>query len=367
MIENKINSLQLAALLLMIMLSSFLGIGFFASIKAAGINAYLSVILGTILGLFILGMFLIIFNYKPNLSLPKKIINLFGLKIGLIINIIIFILTFFMGLSAMFNLTNFIGSQFLPETPLFLIGFIFSLLIIIINYKGIEVISRVCIILIGINLLLYFLATLGLIPSFKLSNLQPFLEDGVYRPLYGSIFILEINILPIFLLLMISKNSIVDKAKTSKYLLTFYLFGALLMFFTMFLSLGVLGIDLASIYQYPEYIVLKNINLLQFIDRIENVITIQWIFGLFIFLSIIVYFLSNYLKVNNKHSIIYVIITFAILITCFLLFANNTIFNSYIYKYILYIRSAFLLIFLFISMAIIYKCGFKKNLFFTSN
>ena len=52
---------------------------------------------------------------------------------------------------------------------------------------------------------------------------------------------------------------------------------------------GVLGEALLNIFRFPEYMVLKQIKLFQFIEKMENVLSIIWIFDLFITISMGVY------------------------------------------------------------------------------
>ena len=358
---NKINCTQFSSIIIMLILSSFLGVGIFSLIKASGIDAYLSIILGGIIGSIFIYLFITIFNYEPSLTLKDKINKLFGKKIGFILNFILFIIIFSMGTSSIFNLTIFISSQFLPETPLLLIALVFSFLVIFINTKGIDVISKTSFILVIINLIFYLFAFIGLIPSFDISNIKPFLEHGLNRPLKGAIFVIGFNIIPIFLLLMIPKNIIVDKKKINKHIIIAYLLGIILMTSVLFLTLGVLGIYLSSIYQYPEYIVLKNINIFNFIDRIENIITSQWIFSLFINLTMIIYFLSNSIKTNNKSKIIPTFLCLSILFISKKIFSNNTQFNNYTYKYSL-INDIIILLILIIIFIKIKKLYFKTGL-----
>lgn len=352
---KKINCLQFCSILLINMLASFLGVGVFSIIKAASVDACFSVIFSSIFGIFALIMFLCIFNYEPDLPLTGKLNKLFGKKIGTILIIFIIIMTFISGINAMFNLTNFITSQFLPETSLLLIGIIFSFLIIMINIKGIEIISRVTIIIITINIILYLIAFFGLIPDFDFSNLKPILEHGINPPLYGSLFIVCNNIIPVFILLTIPKNTLVDKENFNKFVIPFYFAGFVLMFFAIFQTLGNLGIHLVNIYQYPEYIVLKNVDILGFADRIENIVTSQWIFGLFIYITMVVYLINNSIKFNNKSYLLPTSITILILAFSKWLFPNNTIFNEYIYKYSLFPKLLVLVILTFTAIAIILK------------
>lgn len=353
--KNVINSFQFSIMIIMSMMASFLGISFFSIIKATGVDACWSVIIGGILGIFVLIGFILLFNYEPDLPLDKKVFKLFGEKIGVVINVIFWLIAFSMGLTAMFNLNNFITSQFLTETPTLLIGIIFSLLIIVINIKGIEVISRTCLILFVINIFLYILTVFGLAPKVDISNLKPFLEFGLSRPFNGAFYVLGFSIVPIFIFLMIPKNSLLDKEKVNKFLVGVYSLAVILMFFVLFFTLGNLGIYLTSIYQYPEYIVLKNIELFGFIDRIENLVTIQWIFGLFMNLSFIVFFLTNMIKNNNKSKLLTIFITTFILIISQIIFSNNTVFNNYTYRYSIFFRIIILIILTFMIMTVFYR------------
>ena len=92
----------------------------------------------------------------------KLCTRLFGKKIGFIINIIISILILTIGINVMFNLTNFIVSQFLPETPNYVVGILFVLITIYANIKGIETIARTSFILSMLVLILYVTTVFGL-------------------------------------------------------------------------------------------------------------------------------------------------------------------------------------------------------------
>ena len=115
---------------------------------------------------------------------------------------------------------------------------------------------------------------------------------------------------------------------------------------------------LASIYQYPEYVVMKQINLFEFIDRIENVITIQWLFGLFFNISFVVYYISNSIKPAHKSKILPIVLTALILFFSLILFKNNTQFNDYTYRIVPYIRTILLSIYILLFIFIVFK---KKN------
>lgn len=353
--NNIINKLQLCSLLLITLVSPFLGMGIHNLIKKVGVDFYFSVIIGGIVGIIILLLYFYTNKYEPTLPINKKINTLFGNKIGFIVNLIICICLFIIGIFTLYNLVNFIVSQFLSETPLIVIGLLFSLIIIYVNIKGIETLSRTSLILTLICIVLFSIAILSLLQEFDISNLKPILEHGIKRPLEGSFYFITTISTPFFILLMIPKKNIIANSKQNKWITITYIIGIFFMFLTILFTIGCLGIHLASIYQYPEYIVLKRINLFNFLDRIENIIIIQWVFGSFITLSLIVYYISNNIKNNNKSKILPTIITAFILIASNTLFKNNTIFNELSYKYLPYVRLVVLIILIIISLLIFIK------------
>lgn len=361
--NNKINSLQLGSMLLALSITTFLGIGIFDIIKAAGVDAYLSVFVGSVVGIILFLLFLYIANYEPELSICEKTKKLFGPIFGTILNILLCISAFILGTTVFYNLINFTVSQFLSETPFTVIGIVFAFIIAFINIKGIETLSRTSLVLISINVILFLVCIFGIFPTFELENLKPFLANGLSNPLKGMIYMLALNVVPIFLLLIIPKNSIEDKKHYNKYLFVAYLFGCLVMITAILLTVGSLGIYLASYYQYPEYMVLKRIDIFDFIDRIENLIILQWFFGAFISMSVTVFFISKNIKLKKEkiNKLVPVIITILLLITSLTVFPNNTVYNNFSYKYAIYPRFLTLLIEIIIGVAIIIKKRIKKT------
>lgn len=348
---RKINSLQFTSMIIMTILTAYLGIGILAAIKADARNSWLIVILASVLGIGILLLFLYINSFKETLPINDKIKLLFGKKLGFIINAILALIVITYGISLSYNLNNFIVSQFLTQTPLFIIGLLFSIIIIYINIKGIETISRVSLILIFINFILYALATLDLFPKIDYSNFKPILENGISNVFKGSINILLLNLTPLLILLIVPKDSIVDKQHLKKYVIIGYIISITLTALIMLMIIGNLGPNLASLYQYPEYIVLKRINLLNFLDRIENIIVLQWIFGIFQTSSIAVFYISKTIKKKDS-KLVPILVTSLIFLLSLNLFKNNTVFEYYTLNIIPIIRLIFLIIFIIIGIRI---------------
>lgn len=356
---KKINTVQLCSMFIILILSATFGKGFSTVIKASGIDSWISVLIAGVLGFGILFIFIYISNYEKDLTLTEKTKKLFGNIFGTIINYILVIILFVTAVSLFYDLMGFISSQFLPETPIFIIGFMFTLVIIYINIKGIETISRTAIVIFFISMFLFIIAVFGLIGKFDVSNLKPMLEFGLKNSVKGSMYILLLNILPSVVLLIIPKNTLVDYKKTSICIIISYIFSIILILLTIFLTLGNLGIELSRLYLFPEYVVLKRINLFNFIDRIENIIVIQWIFGLFLNVSFIIYFITNTIKKNNNKIITY-LIAFILLFISNYVFKNTTIYDVYIYNIAIYFKYTLLLVLILITIKIKYNRIKKK-------
>lgn len=358
--KHKINCLQYGTMMILIVVSSFMGIGIYSLVRAAGVDAYLTIILGVLVGIPNLLLFLYISSYEPDLSLPLKLEQLYGKKLGKIISYVCAIFAFVFANNYMFNLTNFIVSQFLPETPLMVIGIVFAFLAFYANSKGLETISRLSLLLFIINIILFGIGVFGLIPSFEFNNLRPFLENGIDRPFKATFYIFTLSILPMNALLIVPKNKMVDTKHFNKAIFAAYITSLILIFSFCILTLGVLGIHLASIYQYPEYIILKHVNLFGFLDRIENIITATWIFGLYFSITFYIYYVSTCISPKQeKRKMPIILVTLALLFSVRLI-PNNTAFNTYVYYVAPILKLIYFAVFILIGVTIFIKQR-KKN------
>jgi len=346
--NNKINTFQYSILIMFLILSSFSGIGFHNIVKISKVDCYISIIISYFLGLIILGLTLYISNYEPDKNIHEKIYCLFGKVLGGIINLIINIVVIIISVVLIYGICNFIVSQYLSETPILIIGLMLEIVVIYTVSKGIETIVRSNIIFLVIALSLSALSFISLFPQIDTSNLKPFLEHGLSNPIKGGIVITLTNIVPIIAILIIPKNRIINYPKVPKYLLFTYTLSYIIMLLITIKTISVLGINLTQIYQHPEYIVLKKISILNFFDKVENIIFIKWILSSFSSLTILVYFLSNSIKKGTTKKLLPAIVVAIIITISHLFFKNNTIFTNFIESIYPYIN-----LFLFIVLIIV--------------
>ena len=118
--------------------------------------------------------------------------------------------------------------------------------------------------------------------------------------------------------------------------------------------------DLAKLYEFPDFVLLRRISTTGFFQRFESILATQWIFDLFIMISMCFYFAKSSYKhlFKNKYDNYFIlVIIFTICIICSnFLFKSNTIGDNFI----LYKLPFILGIFLFIIPLIIFIKSRKK-------
>lgn len=360
--NNKISSLQFSILIIYPILSLFSGIGLYSLFKSSSINSYISVAISFVLGFFILLMFLYIFDYNKTMTLPQKNIDLFGSVLGNIINYIINLLLILAGIIVVYSISNFIVSQFLAETPIYIILLLMGVVSIYSASKGIEVLSRVGLIFFIIVIVLTFISTFGLISHFDISNLKPILENGISSTIPGAVSLTLTNIIPIVIALIIPKSDIADDKNVNKYLIVAYSIGMLFIFLATILTTAALGAYLIKIYPHPEYMVLKKITLLGFIDKIENIVYVKWLLNNFISLCLVVYYIARSITTKDKQIAVPAIVVIIIIVLSQILFSNNTQFKWFVYNVYPYCNLILLIIFVIISINIFIRNIIKKRL-----
>lgn len=359
--NSKISKLQFSTLLIFPILSLFSGIGLYDLISISSVDAYLAVVVAMGLGVFILGMFLVIFSYEKDLSFGLKNKKLFGKLLGSSINYIIICLVMVVAICLIYSISNFIVSQFLSKTPIWVVLLFLGLVIIFNVTKGIEIIARTGIIFIILIIGLTIISTLGLIPFFDVSNIKPVLAYGIVNPVKGGIILALTNIVPIFVLLVVPKSDVVDNKNITKWILGAYAIGMLFVFTSTILTLGVLGIHLAKIFPHPEYIVLKKISLLGFVERIENIIYVKWLLNDFISLALIIYFITNGIRKKDKQTFMPILVMIVILVLSQVLFKDNTQFKWFVLNIYPYLNLFLLMIFVIIFINVIIRRIIEKE------
>lgn len=326
---------QFCSMMLMIMLSCLLGILGSSCINLAGVDCWMVPIIGFILGIPILLIYLYIYNHEKTLNLNELIIKLFGAITGKILASILLFFAITFTMITFWNLTNFVASQYLYNTPQWFIDILFIITTYYFFSKNENTIFRASLVLTFLAAILYGISFIGLMDKINLNNLKPVLENGILPILKASFNYITYAILPIFTLSIIPKNKI-DTNKLNKGIIITYIIGNIIIFVCLFVLISIFGINLANLYQYPGYHILKRVFIGGFIERLENVLSIQWIIILFIPCAFCNFYSLNSIKnIFNikKNKYIYPLLMLLMFFSQYI-FKNNTLgenFLIYIY------------------------------------
>ena len=356
---TKVSKRGFSSIIFFISQSLFLGIGLTQILNSSENSSPLSVILGFILGFFILYLFFKLFDYEKDLSLFEKFEKIFGKTIGNIINFVLVCLFLLYFIYTLWSIQIYIQNKYLDKTPSFLIILLFLIPIVYSVNKNIKTIAKTSLIIFIITIVEIILSIFGLTSIFEISNLKPFFNKSFITILKNALYFISYFLTPLFLMLTVPKNTIEDSKNLNKSIIIFYVFGAINFFLLFTFIIGVFGIDLAKLFYYPEFTLVKKINYFNFIEHVENILSTQWLFSLFMSGVMNLLFFRKYLEYKNiDNKILYYLVIAISLVISTNLFKNTTIGYHAVKNLYKFIYSIPLLILVFISIIII---KFKKS------
>lgn len=298
--NNKISGFQIGALSFLISCSLFVGLGTTIIFEITKQDAWLITIASVFLSLIPIFIIIYIINYEPDKNIFEKNIILFGKKLGRLINLILTIYVALLGLIITCSVTFYVVTQYLTRTPHL---FLASLIIIPAIYaviKGIETISRASEILFFISIFLIFIVLTSLLPLADFIRLKPCFISSFQKIGKGCLYFLSYLLTPMITLLVIPKNKIKNNKHYSKFLIGGIFLGIFIMFTVFTSSVGIIGVELSSLFRFPEYYTHKKISIGGAIDNIENFTSSHWFFNQFILATLCIYFISEYIKNTFK-------------------------------------------------------------------
>ena len=280
----------------------FLGVGYSLIFDKAGKDAWISVILGTLLGLLMIYPISKILKYKKEKSL-KELFKEMKL-LGIFIKIFYFAFLIFLLYECIVIMQTMTTSFFLINSPPLFVGLSGAFLVIMTIKENDTTLFKVAESLITIAVVTVLITVLLLIPYGETEAFLPLLTTTPKMIFIGAIYFATMSTAPLLLTL--------DFKDDGNDLIKMYLFTSAILLIICVLITLVLGPELISIYRFPEYMVLKRIKFMDFVEKIENIISIIWILDAFMILATTTQTLKNLLpKKGGKiiSSIILLIIT----------------------------------------------------------
>ncbi len=337
--SKQICSVGVAFVFLSSFLSMFFGMGTYFMFNVTGNDSYIAAIIGSILsiGIFFIFRYIYFNNTEENIyDLTKK---LYGKGLGTFINLLFFLAFIVISAIVLFNLSNFLNVEYLPDTNENFIKAIILVTIIYISSKSLSEIVRVNQIFSYINIFLIVVDICGLFSKINFKYVEPINCFGKTCMLKSIFIYVTLSIVPYMMLLITSKKNIIgaEKDKTMSVVNRTVLLTNILQIVIILMTILILGKDFINVFRFPEYIALKQFTLFNILERVENILALNFYFNSISFLSFLFYYMINFLpdiKIKKWYS---VIISVVLIIITSLVFIEGISFASIVGKYIYYV------------------------------
>lgn len=274
--------------------SLFFGLGISLICKFTDKDTYIGAVIGTFLGLLIILGYRYIILHKSNslLELLKK-----NKVVGIITRILILLASIIILTYTLLSYKTFVSSFLLAMTPVYMILIPWILLLIYCAWNGLFMIHKVASCLFPFSIILSLLSIISVFGNFDFYNFLPILTTNPSNMFMSIISFAGISSLPGILTLHL-ENGVKNYGKI-------YLLSALTIVIAILCINGVFGEVLVNVFRFPEYMVLKQVKLFDFIEKIENILSIAWAFDLFITSAFCVYSIKALApkKYNNIYTL----------------------------------------------------------------
>ena len=324
--NDKISNLEFGFLSAFLYKAFILLNGFNIIINITLNDSIISYIIGLIISIFLIKVFISLFNRLPSLNIFEKVTYLFG-KFSVVIKAILIISVSVFSSYLIYISSLFVRSSLLIDVDILPISILLFTAAIYLGSKGITSITRTSIISFFIFVIFEVITILFVIPNINSLKILPLFATSTSKIFISSIIYSVMSFAPIFLLLVIPKSMI--KNPSTKSIKIFSLISNIYLVFNIILVLSVIDVHLAKIIDYPELSAISKISVLGFFDRMEDVLSFKFLLDVFITLALCSYYIKCGIKNTNKHQKynIYIIsLTYLII-----LFISNYIEFNYIY------------------------------------
>ena len=309
---KKVDNLLFSSSAFLLPFSLFIGLGVTRIINTARTDSWISIVLGTFIGL----LFNIIIKKLPKRD--NKITTYLANTALLLLGITV--------------ITKLVSSVYLDKTGNVVVMIPFLILILYSGLKNRYSLMKVVSILNIIYLFMIVFAFASLIPT---TNLDYFKPIGISTPSRIVLGALEYA-------LYSTTPFIVLPEFQEKYNYKTYLLSSLFLLIICILIIGNLGIELSTVYRYPEYMLFKNIALLDFIENIENVLFFVWIINIYTLTS---HTSLNIKEIVKEKGLVFTLLFLSIIINMFIVntYKSPIIFLNYLDYIILGIMVVYIL------------------------
>lgn len=301
-------------------------------------DVWIALLVAMLMAVPVLSVYARLLSIFPGKGLYEILDNVFGKVLGKIVALPFIWFAFHLGSLVIRNFTEFIRIVSIPETPQYIIAIFMTLLCIWAVRAGIEVIGRWTSIILPVLIIVILAVTLLFAPLIDFKNYKPVLYDGLKPVLSSAFSVFTFPFAETVIFTMILNNL---KKNCSSYKVYYWslLIGGLIILLVSVRTLLALGVANVSILNFPSYASVRLINIGDFLQRVEVLVTMVFLFGGFVKVNMCLYAVSSgiakLLNISNYRQI--VAPTGLLMMTLSIIIYRNTMemfeWASKIYKY----------------------------------
>lgn len=249
-------------------------------------DGWIASILGTGAVLLVVLLYNTLGNRFPDMTLSEYSEQILGKWLGKAASFSFFSFVFLLTSFMLRVVGNFMTTHIMPETPIEVIHIVFISVVILAVRLGLENISRASEIFLPLVIILFLFLVAFLIPQIEIDNIQPVLEGGIKPVLLAAFYFFSLQELVVFLMIF----PFVNQTKNARNaLLAGTMIGGIILIITTVLSILVLGTDFTARNLYPSYSLAKQINVGNFLQRVEAILAVIWLVSIFFKMAVCYY------------------------------------------------------------------------------
>ncbi|MEH7415399.1 endospore germination permease [Neobacillus drentensis] len=263
------------------------------------------------------------------------------------------------------GMIDFVATVLLPTTPNDILMVLSMLVIVYIAISGLEVVARVTGITFSILFIIVSMLPFLLLNEWDFGNMQPLFGWESIPAILRACYVTFSWMGEILFFLIIISN--IHKAERTRRAVIIGTGLGLFLFFVVLISaLGVLGTRIIRESTYPSLMLIQQINITDFLDRLDLVITVAWLPTIFTKVAFLLYAINHcfsYLYKGNTNKFLFPI-AFIVGYLSILMFKNTMDllrFSFYTWNLIgLILQLMLLFIFLFVKRNVKMKLEQKE-------
>lgn len=255
-------------------------------------NVWLAILLAVLMTIPIIFIYARLLSIFPGKDLFDILQEVFGKILGKIISLLFVWYAFHLGALVIRNFSEFIQIVSFPETPQLIVAAFLGVVCIWIIKAGIEILGRWAGFVLPFLLITIICLILLSLTEAEFNNIRPVLYDGVTPVLKSAFSIFSFPFAEVVVFMMVF-CSIKSKFSTYKVYITGLLIGGLILLSASIRNVLVLGIGTASILYFPSLSAVSLINIGNFLQRIEIIVSVVFLLAGIVKIGVCLYAVSN--------------------------------------------------------------------------